>query len=325
MTQSVESTATTVASRHFRSLVADRRRLPGLHPQLRRRQRRRHRRHRRPARPAALPRATSASTRSGSTRGTRRRWPTRGYDVADYRDIEPVVRHARRGRGADRRGARARPPGDPRHRAQPHLRPSIAWFRGAAPPPGDAPSASRYHLPRRQRARRRRSRPTTGRAAFGGPAWTRAVADGAGQWYLHLFAPEQPDLNWEQPGGPRRSSRTILRFWFDRGVDGFRIDVAHGLAKDPGAARPRPSRRPARRRSTPGRPPGLGPGRRARDLPRLAGGRRLLRADRGLRRRGVGAEQRAARRATCGPTSCTPRSTSTSCSAPWRRRRAARR
>ena len=54
-----------------------------------------------------------------------------------------------------------------------------------------------------------------------------------GQSYLHLFAPAQPDLNWEHPD-VRRKFEDVLRFWFDRGVDGFRIDVAHGLAKMPG-------------------------------------------------------------------------------------------
>src|SRR5690242_19981427 len=72
-------------------------------------------------------------------------------------------------------------------------------------------------------------------SVFGGPAWTRiSEPDGSpGQWYLHLYAPEQPDWNWRDP-------RTapffddVVRFWFDRGVDGLRIDVAHGLFKADG-------------------------------------------------------------------------------------------
>src|SRR5690606_15400285 len=70
---------------------------------------------------------------------------------------------------------------------------------------------------------------------FGGPAWTRAVeADGRpGQWYLHLFAAEQPDLNWDNPEVAADSDQT-LRYGLDRGVDGFRIDVAHGMAKPDG-------------------------------------------------------------------------------------------
>jgi alpha-glucosidase len=67
-------------------------------------------------------------------------------------------------------------------------------------------------------------------AIFGGPAWHR-VPDG--QWYLHLFAPEQPDLNWDNPEVSAEFER-ILRFWMDRGVDGFRVDVAHSMAKPAG-------------------------------------------------------------------------------------------
>ncbi|RBL84542.1 alpha-glucosidase, partial [Streptomyces cavourensis] len=70
---------------------------------------------------------------------------------------------------------------------------------------------------------------------FGGPAWTRTVnPDGTpGDWYLHLFAPEQPDFNWEHPA-VADEFRSILRFWLDMGVDGFRVDVAHGLVKAEG-------------------------------------------------------------------------------------------
>lgn len=70
---------------------------------------------------------------------------------------------------------------------------------------------------------------------FGGPAWTRVrEPDGnPGQWYLHLFDTEQPDLNWDNPEILDDFEKT-LRFWLDRGVDGFRIDVAHGMAKPPG-------------------------------------------------------------------------------------------
>ena len=72
-------------------------------------------------------------------------------------------------------------------------------------------------------------------SVFGGPAWTRMVEpDGnPGQWYLHLFDAEQPDLNWDNPEVFDDFEKT-LRFWLERGVDGFRIDVAHGMAKPPG-------------------------------------------------------------------------------------------
>ena len=70
---------------------------------------------------------------------------------------------------------------------------------------------------------------------FGGPAWTRVVEpDGnPGQWYLHIFDAEQPDLNWDNPEVFEDLEKT-LRFWLERGIDGFRIDVAHGMAKPPG-------------------------------------------------------------------------------------------
>ena len=64
---------------------------------------------------------------------------------------------------------------------------------------------------------------------WGGPAWT--LDEESGEWYLHLFAPEQPDLDWHTPAVPE-SFEGIVRFWFDRGVDGLRVDVAHGLFKD---------------------------------------------------------------------------------------------
>jgi alpha-glucosidase len=67
-------------------------------------------------------------------------------------------------------------------------------------------------------------------AAFGGRAWT--WDDATGQWYLHLFLPEQPDVNWANPGVVE-AMHGVLRFWLDRGVDGFRADVVHLIGKDP--------------------------------------------------------------------------------------------
>jgi alpha-glucosidase len=72
--------------------------------------------------------------------------------------------------------------------------------------------------------------PNDWQSFFGGPAWTRGPD---GQWYLHMFTPEQPDLNGEH-AEVRAEFEDILRFWLDRGVDGFRVDVAHGLMKQPG-------------------------------------------------------------------------------------------
>ena len=70
--------------------------------------------------------------------------------------------------------------------------------------------------------------PTNWESHFGGPAWTR-VPDG--QWYLHMFTKEQPDWNWNNRE-VRDDFLTTLHFWLDHGADGFRVDVAHGLAKD---------------------------------------------------------------------------------------------
>ena len=77
--------------------------------------------------------------------------------------------------------------------------------------------------------------PNNWEAVFGGPAWERVIeADGKpGQWYLHLFAVEQPDLNWENQE-VKDHLEDVLKFWLDRGVDGFRIDVAHGMIKEAG-------------------------------------------------------------------------------------------
>ena len=84
------------------------------------------------------------------------------------------------------------------------------------------------HLPRRHRPGRLAAAVGLDLATSAGPAWTR-LPDG--QWYCHLFAPEQPDLNWDNREVRDDFLRT-LRFWADRGVDGFRVDVAHALAKD---------------------------------------------------------------------------------------------
>src|SRR5262249_26845790 len=71
--------------------------------------------------------------------------------------------------------------------------------------------------------------PNNWRSVFGGPAWTRD--DASGLWYLHNFAPKQPDLDWWNED-VREEFDDILRFWMKRGVAGFRIDVAHGIVKD---------------------------------------------------------------------------------------------
>src|SRR5262249_45383657 len=108
------------------------------------------------------------------------------------------------------------------------------WFQAAsAAGPGSA-ERSRYHFAGGGSDDSRDGDgdrpPNNWQSVFHGPAWTR-VADG--QWYLHLFAPQQPALNWDSPA-VRGEYHSVLRFWLDRGVDGIRIDVAHGLVKAPG-------------------------------------------------------------------------------------------
>ncbi len=150
-----------------------------------------------------------------------------GYDVADYRDISPrfgtlaeadaLISEAH-GLGlkiiidivpnhcSDQhrwfQAALASAPGSPER--------GRFWFRPGAGPDGDQP-------------------PNNWQSRFGGPAWTRVDA---GDWYLHIFAPQQPDFNWGNPE-VRAEFEDILRFWFGRGVDGIRIDTAGMLTKDP--------------------------------------------------------------------------------------------
>lgn len=156
-----------------------------------------------------------------------------GYDVQDYRAIEP-----RFGTMADaealiaaahRHGLRVILDIVPNHTSDQH-----EWFRAALASGPGSPERARYVF-RDGRGPGGDERPNDWPSCFGGPAWTRVVeADGTpGQWYLHLFAPEQPDVNWEHPD-VRADFEQTLRFWFDRGVDGFRIDVAHSLIKEAG-------------------------------------------------------------------------------------------
>jgi len=98
------------------------------------------------------------------------------------------------------------------------------WFQAALGSPDD-PHRDLYYF---RDGKADGSPPNNWRSAFGGPAWTKD--ERSGQWYLHLFAPEQPDLNWWNPEVPAEFER-IVRFWLDRGADGYRIDVASALFK----------------------------------------------------------------------------------------------
>ena len=146
-----------------------------------------------------------------------------GYDVSDYRAIEPAFGTAADATAlivqAHALGLRVLLDIVPNHTSDQH-----AWFQAALA--GDAAARARYLF----RPGRGDGPPNDWQSIFGGPAWTQ-VADGS--WYLHLFDPGQPDLDWTNPEVVAEFE-SVLRFWFDQGVDGFRIDVAHGLVKAEG-------------------------------------------------------------------------------------------
>ena len=155
-----------------------------------------------------------------------------GYDVSDYRDIDPDFGTLAE---ADALIAEAHALGIriiidivPNHVSDQH-----AWFQAALKAGPRSPERARFWF-RPGRGPGGDAPPNNWVSHFGGPAWSRVVEpDGSpGQWYLHLFADAQPDLNWEQPE-VREEHLSILRFWFDRGADGIRIDSAAILVKDP--------------------------------------------------------------------------------------------
>lgn len=149
-----------------------------------------------------------------------------GYDVSDYQAVDPML-----GTMADwdALAERARSLGlrlfvdiVPNHTSSEH-----AWFRAAvADPTGPFRDYYLWADPAPDGGP-----PNNWVSHFGGPAWS-LDPGGSGQYYCHLFLPEQPDLNWANPAVMDEFA-AILRFWCDRGADGFRIDVAHGLTKDP--------------------------------------------------------------------------------------------
>lgn len=154
-----------------------------------------------------------------------------GYDVIDQRDIDPVFGTLADAEAlildAHEHGLRVMLDVVPNHSSE--MRP---WFLAAVAGGPGCPERSRYHF-RSGRGDHGELAPNNWTSEFGGLAWTQVTEpDGQpGQWYLHLFSPQQPDLNWNHPD-VRADFEQTLRFWFDRGVDGFRIDVAHYLVKD---------------------------------------------------------------------------------------------
>ncbi|HET7690957.1 MAG TPA: glycoside hydrolase family 13 protein [Nocardioidaceae bacterium] len=149
-----------------------------------------------------------------------------GYDVADYRAVAPEYGTLAEAEQliAEAHGLGLKVILDivPNHTSSEHR-----WFQAALA--GDEAARARY-LFRPGRGKDGEEPPNDWDSTFGGPAWTRTEQ---GDWYLHLFAPEQPDLDWTNPEVLEEFLET-LRFWFDRDVDGFRIDVAHALTKQPG-------------------------------------------------------------------------------------------
>ncbi len=156
-----------------------------------------------------------------------------GYDVSDYRDIDPIF-----GTLADFDSLLATAHGlglkiiadmVPNHTSDQHV-----WFQEALAAPEGSPERDRYIF-REGKGPNGDIAPNNWESVFGGPMWNRVTRpDGTpGQWYLHIFDRSQPDLNWENPW-VREQFFDILRFWLDRGVDGFRVDVAHGMIKQAG-------------------------------------------------------------------------------------------
>ena len=150
-----------------------------------------------------------------------------GYDVSDYRDVDPVFGTLDDAKAmvteAHALGLRVIVDIVPNHTSDLH-----EWFQAALAAGRGSVERERYIF-RPGRGVDGSLPPNNWESNFGGPAWTR-VEDGS--WYLHLFTPQQPDLNWTNPE-VIAEFEDILRFWLDLGVDGFRIDVAHGLIKDP--------------------------------------------------------------------------------------------
>jgi alpha-glucosidase len=156
-----------------------------------------------------------------------------GYDVSDPRDIDPLFGSLaaleRLIAAAHQRGIKITMDLVPNHTSSEH-----PWFREALAAGSGSAARDRYIF-RDGRGADGAEPPNNWQSVFGGPSWTRVVESNGepGQWYLHLFDVEQPDLNWDNLEVFDDLEKT-LRFWLERGVDGFRIDVAHGMAKPPG-------------------------------------------------------------------------------------------
>ncbi|MGC5172381.1 glycoside hydrolase family 13 protein [Micromonospora sp. DT81.3] len=156
-----------------------------------------------------------------------------GYDVADYCDVDPLFGTLEDFddllAAAHARGIRVIVDLVPNHSSDQHV-----WFQEALAAGPGSPERARYIF-RDGKGENGELPPNNWESVFGGPQWTRTTnPDGTpGQWYLHIFDTTQPDFDWSNPV-VWEEFRRILRFWLDRGVDGFRVDVAHGLMKADG-------------------------------------------------------------------------------------------
>ncbi len=156
-----------------------------------------------------------------------------GYDVADYCDVDPIfgtlADFDTLQRTAHDLGIRVIVDLVPNHTSSEH-----PWFQAALAAGEDSPERAHYIF-REGKGENGELPPNNWESVFGGNAWTRIEnADGTpGQWYLHLFDTTQPDLDWDN-SWVRSQFRDVLRFWLDRGADGFRVDVAHGMIKAAG-------------------------------------------------------------------------------------------
>ncbi|MCF8529320.1 MAG: glycoside hydrolase family 13 protein [Aquiluna sp.] len=151
-----------------------------------------------------------------------------GYDVANYRDVDPLFGTLE---DFDQMVDRAHELGlrvmidlVPNHSSDQHV-----WFQNALNSEKGSKERSYYHF-KDGKGENGELPPNNWQSMFGGPAWTR-IEDG--QWYCHLFDSSQPDLNWENQI-VRDEFEDILKFWLDRGVDGFRVDQPHAMGKEPG-------------------------------------------------------------------------------------------
>ena len=151
-----------------------------------------------------------------------------GYDVSDYRGVDPdfgtLETMDRLIADCHRRGIRLLLDWVPNHTSDQH-----PWFLESKSSK-DNPKRDWYFW---RPAKGDGTRPNNWRSVFGGPAWT--LDEDTGEYYLHSFLREQPDLNWRNPE-VEAAMLDILRFWFERGVDGFRIDVMGMIIKEPNLA-----------------------------------------------------------------------------------------